>query len=175
MAVYRESKPPTQSRIAVLAGILSIIVAIIVILIVVVGGSGSFNSKTATPNLAIDSSLVPAYSKISDMVISTQLFGIEYGKISSTVDKSQTGAPGAIDKALADYVASEADLLKLDVTQTKLLKKDLDDLKSDLDLNPPDPNKVINTVSDANQHLSSLVAGIKGTNIAPEPTITPSP
>src|SRR5882757_10683530 len=116
MAVYRESKPPTQSRIAVLAGILSIIVAIIVILIVVVGGSGSFNSKTSTPNLAIDSSLVPAYNKISDMVISLELFGLEYGKISSTVDKSQTGAPGAIDKALADYTTVEADLLKLDVT-----------------------------------------------------------
>jgi hypothetical protein len=84
---------------------------------------------------------------------SVELFAIEHDKVVKGTPAAQTGAPGAIDRALNAFKAVEADLRKLHPAATDALGKDLAALRAAL--NAPD-TKVGDVVADASAQVGAI-------------------
>jgi hypothetical protein len=142
VAIYRESPPLWRRYLPYLIGIIVLFGA--TLLLVVLNRAAS-NINPPTDRIA------DALNVISQSV---DLYGIEFAKIARGTPAAQTGAPGAIDKALVAFTDSQPDLRRLDDTSAEALLNDLNKLKAAL--NTP-ASEVDPLVADASAQVSALL------------------
>jgi hypothetical protein len=139
MAVYRDSPSPWRRYLPTL------IVVVVIVVVVILG----LLISRSSPGKATD-----RVGEALDVIgQSVDLFAIEYAKVAKGTPPSQTGAPGAIDRALAAFAGVEADLRKVDDPAASALSKDLTALKAALDM----PSSDVETPSaDASAQIVAL-------------------
>ncbi len=142
MAIYRESPPLWRRYLPYLIGFVVLLGAILLLVVL--------NRVASNTNPPADR-ITDALNVISHSV---DLFGIEFAKIARGTPAAQTGAPGAIDKALAAFTDSQPDLRRLDDRAAEALLNDLNRLKAAL--NPP-ASEVDALVADASAQVSALL------------------
>jgi hypothetical protein len=125
--------------------LIGIVVLLGAILLLVV-----LNRAASNTNLPVDR-IADALNVISQSV---DLFGIEFAKIAEGTPAVQTGAPGAIGKALTAFVEVQPDLRRLDDRAAQSLFNDLSKLKAALNT----PAAEIDTlVADASAQVAALL------------------
>ena len=139
MAVYRESPPTWRPYLPLAIGIVVVVAVLLIILAIIRAQSN------APPD--------PVGDALDVIDRSVELFTIEYDKVAKGTPAAQTGAPGAIDRALAAFKSVEADLRKLHPAATDALSKDLAALRAAL--STPDA-KVGDVVADASAQVGAI-------------------
>lgn len=137
MAVYRESPPVWRRYLPALIGLAVLVAALLIILAV------------SRPNPVAADRIGEALDVIAQSV---DLFSIEYAKVARGTPAEQTGAPGAIERALNAFSSVEADLRRLDDTSTSALSNDLTALKAALSA----PTNVDNLTADASARVLAI-------------------
>lgn len=141
MAIYRESPPTWRRYLPFLIGAVLLIGAI---LLLVVLNRAASNANPPTDRIG---------DTLDVITQSVDLFGIEFSKIAKGAPAAQTGAPGAIDKALTAFTDIQADLRKLDEKAAGALLDDLDRLKAALNAPTTDVDTL---VADASAQVLAL-------------------
>jgi hypothetical protein len=117
MAIYRESPPVWRRYLPALIGIAAFVAVLLIIL------------SISRPSPGAPDRIGEALDVIAQSV---DLFSIEYAKVSKGTPAGQTGAPGAIERALNAFSGVEADLRKLNDEAASALSNDLAALKAAL-------------------------------------------
>ncbi len=142
MAVYRESAPLWRRRLPLIIAITVILTVIIAAVLIAQPRGSSTDNKTAT------------LQTLATLSQSLDLFDIEYAKIVKGTPAAQTGAPGAIRKAIDALNGASGTLQPLNPTAFNRLQILLNDLNNAVSANPS-PN-VSDKMSDANAQLVTL-------------------
>ncbi len=143
MAVYRESAPRWRKRLPLIIAAIVILVVGIVGAILVSRPSNVLVDPKATRGVALDT-----------LAQSVDLFGIEYAKVAAGTPPSQTGAPGAIRRALDTLTANHDALRASKPASFDALKTDLDALNTALS-SLPAPN-LDDRIADAVAQIAAL-------------------
>ncbi len=143
MAVYRKSTSPWRKRLPLVAAV-AVILVLIVIGALVINHNGN---KAADPKAALNNAL-------DTLSQSIDLFDIEYAKIVAKTPASQTGAPGAIQRARDTLSAAQSTIHAANSAAFEHLQIDLNAMGAAVNAaSSPDLSVQI---ADANQQIQVL-------------------
>jgi hypothetical protein len=139
LAVYRESPSIWRRYLPVIIGVVVLVALALIIFVLSRSSSGGPTDQIGQTLDVIGQSV--------------DVFAIEFAKVAKGTPPAQTGAPGAIDRALTAFAGSESDLRKLHESAAGVLAKDLAALKAALDA--PSTN-VDNLLADVSVQLLAI-------------------